>query len=122
MKKGGFTEAVGKALKALPAEFRERMKDVAVVVRDRPSKKELRESEVADGDTLLGLFQGTSTTEKSVWDAPEDVDRIILFREPLEEMCATRAELEKEIRKTVIHEVGHFLGMEEEELERLGYE
>ena len=122
MKKGGFTEAVGKALKALPAEFRERMKDVAVVVRDRPSKKELRESEVADGDTLLGLFQGTSTTEKSVWDAPEDVDRIILFREPLEEMCANRAELEKEIRKTVIHEVGHFLGMEEEELERLGYE
>ena len=117
-----FTDAVAEALKMLPAEFRDRMKNVSVVVRDKPTTKELKDAGVAKGDTLLGLFIGTSLAEKSVFDAPRDVDRIILYRKPLEEMCATRAKLVKEIRKTVIHEVGHFLGMEEEELERLGYE
>lgn len=122
MTKDAFAEAVAEALKMLPNEFRKRMKDVSVVVRDQPTNKELKDAGVPKSDTLLGLFVGTSLAEKSVFDAPQDVDRIILYRKPLKEMCATRAKLVKEIRKTVIHEVGHFLGMEEEELERLGYE
>jgi len=122
VKTAGFDQAVADALRALPAEFRERLKEVAVVVQDKPTKKELREANVSKGDTLLGLFVGINLKEKSVFDAPRDVNRIILYRQPLEEMCTTRKELLKEIRKTVIHEVGHFLGMEEEELERLGYE
>jgi predicted Zn-dependent protease with MMP-like domain len=117
-----FAVVVAEALKTLPPRVRDRMKDVSVVVRNKPTQKELKEAGVPKGDTLLGLFVGTSLADKSVFDAPRDVDRIILYRKPLEEMCATRAKLVKEIRKTVIHEVGHFLGMEEEELERLGYE
>ena len=117
-----FAIAVKEALAKLPPWVRKRMKNVAVTIQDRPTPKELKAAGVPKGDTLLGLFMGTSLTDKSVFDAPRDVDRIILYRKPLEEMCATRAKLVKEIRKTVIHEVGHFLGMEEEELERLGYE
>ena len=117
-----FALAVKDALAKLPPWVRQRMKNVSVAVQDQPTTKELRAAGVPKGDTLLGLFVGTSLANKSVFDTPQDVDRIILYRKPLEESCANHAELVKEIRKTVIHEVGHFLGMEEEELERLGYQ
>jgi predicted Zn-dependent protease with MMP-like domain len=73
-------------------------------------------------EPLLGVFQGVSLLERSVFDPPLYPDTIILFQRPLEEMCETVEELEEEIEVTVVHEVAHYLGMTEERLAELGYE
>jgi predicted Zn-dependent protease with MMP-like domain len=93
-----------------------------ISVRKRPSRNLLREMGVPRGETLLGLFQGVSLIERSVFSPPLYPDTILLFQEPLEEMCETLEELERQIGVTVVHEVAHFLGMDEERLEELGYD
>lgn len=81
----------------------------------------LRELGVGMRDCPLGLFQGVPLTERSATIPPLYPDMIYLFQEPLEQMCATREELEEEIEVTVVHEVAHFVGMTEERLAELGY-
>ena len=71
---------------------------------------------------LLGLFQGVPLIERSVTSPPLFPDTIFLFQEPLEEMCETIEELEEQIEITVVHEVAHYIGMDEERLAELGYE
>ncbi len=122
MKRDTFSRTVDEALGGLPAPIRKRIEGVPVIVRNRPSRKDLRDADIPPDELLLGLFQGSSLRDRTTWDAPGEMERIILFRAPLEESCATRDELMREIRKTVLHEVGHFLGMREEDLARLGFE
>jgi predicted Zn-dependent protease with MMP-like domain len=73
-------------------------------------------------DPPLGLYQGASLMERSVFAPPLYPDTIFIFQEPLEQMCGTIEELEEEIEITVVHEIAHFLGMGEERLAELGYE
>ena len=122
MKQEDFARVVDEALKGLPPKVRARVTEIPVVIKDRPTAREIRDADLPPGDALLGLFSGTSLRDKTTWGEPGGMDRIILYRKPLEETCASRKELILEIQKTVIHEVGHFLGMEEEDLERLGYD
>jgi predicted Zn-dependent protease with MMP-like domain len=70
----------------------------------------------------LGLYEGASLLERSVLDPPLYPDTIFIFQEPLEKMCSTREELEREIAITVIHEVAHYLGIDEIRLAELGYD
>ena len=76
-----------------------------------------------DDDTLLGFYEGVPITERS--DLAEFggpiADTIYIYQEPLEKMCATRAELEEEIRRTIVHEVAHHFGFDEDEIDRLGF-
>ena len=72
-------------------------------------------------EPLLGLFEGASLAERSFFSPPTQPDTIYIFQDPLEEMCRTMAELEREIEITVVHEVAHFLGIGEERLQELGY-
>ncbi|MBU1902502.1 MAG: metallopeptidase family protein, partial [Proteobacteria bacterium] len=72
-------------------------------------------------EPLLGLYQGVSLMDRSVVDPPLFPDTIFLFQEPLEEMCETIEELEEEIEITVVHEIAHALGIDEERLAELGY-
>ena len=117
-----FDKAVRRAYNRIPAEIRERMDSVALVIRKRPSPEMLEEMGYPPDEPLLGLYQGASLGEHSFF-APPPVhpDTIFIFQEPLEEMCRNLAELEWEIEITVVHEVAHFLGISEERLEELGY-
>jgi predicted Zn-dependent protease with MMP-like domain len=117
-----FDRIVKKAIKRLPMEIRSHLNNLVISVRKRPSKEMLREMEIEGDDDLLGLFQGVPLVERSVTSPPLFPDTILLFQEPLEQMCATVEELEEEIEITVVHEVAHFIGMDEDRLAELGYE
>jgi predicted Zn-dependent protease with MMP-like domain len=118
-----FDRAVHRAYKRIPAEIRNRMENVVLTVKKRPTPAMLEELGYPPDEPLLGLYWGNSLQEHSFFDLPRlHPDTIYIFQEPLEEMCETVAELEREIEITVVHEVAHFLGIEEERLEELGYD
>jgi len=116
MSRDGFAALAEQALAELPEDLREQLRDVAVVVEDRPSA-----ALVEDGvdPRLLGLFDGLPYPDKGSGVA-RGPDRIVLFQRNLEAFCRDTQEIEREIRTTVIHEAGHFFGMDEEELARRG--
>ncbi|MGE5189996.1 MAG: metallopeptidase family protein [Gemmatimonadota bacterium] len=122
MKRGHFERALREALDELPELFRGALKNVAVVVEDRPPAWLLDELGIPEGDTLYGFYHGVPLPERSVSDPGSLPDKISVYREPLEEDFPDRAELVREIRMTLLHEIGHYFGMGEEELARLGYE
>ncbi len=117
-----FDRAVRRAYNRIPAEIRERMDNVVLTVKKRPTPEMLEEMGYPPDEPLLGLYWGESLREQSFFNTPSPYpDTIFIFQEPLEEMCETVAELEREIEITVVHEVAHFLGIDEEQLEALGY-
>ncbi|MBN1615254.1 MAG: metallopeptidase family protein [Deltaproteobacteria bacterium] len=116
-----FDRAVRRAVGRIPKEIRNHLENVVITVRRRPSRQMLDEMGVPRGETLLGLYQGDSLRDRSFFSPPPFPDTIFIFQEPLEEMCDTLEELEREIEITVVHEVAHFLGIEEDRLEELGY-
>jgi predicted Zn-dependent protease with MMP-like domain len=117
-----FDRAVQRAYNRIPAEIRDRMENVVIAVKARPSRQLLREMGYPPGEPLLGVYEGASLAEHSFFALPPlEPDTITIFQEPLEEMCDNIPELEREIEVTVVHEVAHFLGMSEERLEELGY-
>lgn len=113
-----FEKLVIEALKGLPREFKRRMKNVGIVIEDQPSRQLLRQMGLQPPDTLLGLYQGVPLDERGSWYGGVLPDKITLFQRPLEEASRSLEELKKNIRETVIHEIGHHFGLEEEELEK----
>jgi len=117
-----FDRAVRRAFNRIPAEIRERMDNVVLTVKKRPTREMVEEMGYPPDEPLLGLYEGASLQEHSFFAPPPlHPDTIFIFQEPLEEMCESLAELEREIEITVVHEVAHFLGIDEARLEELGY-
>jgi len=116
-----FDRAVERALSRIPDEIAVHLENVLVTVQRRPSPELLEDMGVPSGETLLGLYQGVPLDERSVMDLPSPPDTIFIFQEPLEEMCESGRELEREIEITVVHEIAHHLGIEEDRLIELGY-
>jgi len=102
-----FERLVLRALATLPEEFRLRLENVAVVIEDEPP---------ANMPDTMGLYEGVPLIERSLADMTLP-DRITLFKGPIERACRTEEELEAEVKLTVLHEVGHFFGLEEAQLE-----
>ncbi len=115
-------KVVAQVLDRLPRQFRERLRNVEFVVEQRPSAELLR-SEGLDPrvDTLYGLYQGVPLPDRSSLDPPLLPDKISIFAEPLLRDFTDPEELREEIRLTVLHEIAHYFGMDEEEVEDLGY-
>lgn len=116
-----FDRIVQKAIERIPLEIRQYLENIVISVRKRPSKKMLDEMGLPPDEPLLGVYTGVSLPERSATSPPLFPDSIILFQEPLEEMCGTLEELEEEIEITVVHEIAHFVGISDERLEELGY-
>ena len=117
-----FDRALREALSELPPMFHDALANVAVVVEEWPTKELLDELEIPPDDTLYGFYHGVPLPERSVQDSGLLPDVISLYRGPLVEDFPDRGELCRQIRITVLHEIGHYFGMDEEELSRLGYE
>ena len=115
-------KVVAQVLDRLPRQFREQLRNVEFVVERRPSAKLLR-SEGLDPrmDTLYGLYQGVPLPDRSSLEPPLLPDKISIFAEPLLRDFTDPEELREEIRLTVLHEIAHYFGMDEEEVEDLGY-
>lgn len=116
-----FGELVERALDELPEQFAELLEEVPVEVRDRPTPAQLKQLGLSRGELLLGLYQGRPRTERSVEDSGRLPDVIYIFQEPIESVSAGEEELVQQVRKTVLHEIGHHFGMDEEDLDELGY-
>jgi predicted Zn-dependent protease with MMP-like domain len=116
-----FETMVRRVMRRLPDPVQRHLNEVIITVQRRPSRKLLREMEVPKGETLLGYYSGANRLERSTQDLVQYPDIVYLFQEPLMGMCRTRAELEQEIADTIIHEIAHYLGIEEGRLEELGY-
>lgn len=117
MKRAEFEQLVAEALELLPDEFAAELDNVAVVVEDEPQAEDLEAAglEPEEGDELFGLYQGIPLTERDSFYAGLP-DRIAIYRLPILRACRGRAEVIREIRDTVIHELGHHFGMEEEQM------
>lgn len=113
-----FEDAVNAALAGIPANLAKAMDNVAVFIEDTyiPDPHEDPEA------VLLGLYEGVPLTERdSWWDAGSLPDRITIFREPILELCGSRAEVVHEVKVTVIHEVAHHFGIDDQRLHDLGW-
>lgn len=115
-----FEALAREALENLPEEFKKRLEDLAFIVKDEPDKAELRAVGMRSG-TLYGLFQGIPLPQAGFMAVKGLPDRIVLYQRPLERDFRTREELAEQIRRTVLHEVGHYFGFSEKDLRRLGY-
>jgi predicted Zn-dependent protease with MMP-like domain len=114
-----FERLVERALAGIPAPFRDALAEVAIVVDDEPTADQRRENGLADDEMLYGLYEGVPRTEYGA-DWAGVPNRITLFRLPLEEDFADPAELADEVRITVIHELAHHLGIDDDRLDELG--
>ena len=114
MKRGHFIKVVEEALDSIPPEFRKRIRNVAVLVEDMPPNQPSSQS--GQRRLLLGLFHGVPTTKKSIFDLPMGPDHIVLYQKNIEAVCSDEAEIHHQIRQTLIHELGHYFGMTEEQL------
>jgi predicted Zn-dependent protease with MMP-like domain len=115
MKREDFIKVVEETLDSLPRQFRSRIRNVAVLVEDippnQPSVQPGRQSRL-----LLGLFHSVPKTKKSTFDLPTGPDHIVLYQKNIEAVCSNEAEVREQIRLTCIHELGHYFGLDENQL------
>ena len=112
MERAGFEDLVNQALDDIPEELAQLISNVVVLVEDDPPP---------DDPTLLGLYDGVALTERYGDYGMELPDRIFVFRGPLLDMCDTEEQLVDEVRITVVHEVAHHFGIDDDRLHDLGY-
>ena len=112
-----FERLVTEAIALIPKRFRRDIKNVALVVEDEPSAALLDEMEIEPPDSLYGLYQGTPLTERTWGWGNTLPDRITLYQKPIEEDCDDENEVRAVIGETLIHEVGHYFGLSEEEIQ-----
>ncbi len=119
-----FERLVAAALRGLPVRFRQFLEkeNVAVVVERRPSRSQLLNLGMnPDVETLFGLYEGVPRTERTASYNMALPDKITIFQDPLEEEFPGQAALKEQVRRTVLHEVAHFFGIDDDELDRMGW-
>ena len=121
LSKAQFAKLVERALAELPEPFAQHLEEVAIEIRDRPTPKQLAELGLKDDELLLGLYHGRPRTERSVLDGAAMPDVIFIFQEDVELVSDSEQQLVEEVRTTVLHEIGHHFGMDEDDLDELGY-
>jgi predicted Zn-dependent protease with MMP-like domain len=119
--KARFNELVEAALEELPEQFAKFIEEVPVEVRDQPDESQLRQARVSRGGLLLGLYVGHPRTVRSVEDSGILPDVIYIFQQPIETVCNSEEQLIGQVRVTILHEIGHHFGLDEDDLDRLGY-
>lgn len=119
MTRSQFEQHVAEALKTIPKRFRDAMQNLAIVIEDEPDDELLDEMEAGPDDTLFGLYTGVPLTERQWAQGPALPDRILLFQGPHEREAEDEDDLIASIGETLIHEIGHYFGLSEEEIEHI---
>lgn len=112
-----FTLLVEDALRDIPRRFRDAVQNVAVIVEDAPSAALRDEMELEEDDLLFGLYQGIPLSERGASYGNALPDRISIYQNPIEEACEDEEDIRACVAETLIHELGHYFGMTEEEIE-----
>ena len=114
-----FRALVDEALTLIPPEFRDAMHNIAIVIEDEPTLEQLDEVGIEPPDTMFGLYEGTPLTERQWSNEVPLPDKITLFQFPIEDACDTHDDVVVEIGETLIHEIGHYFGLSEDEIEEI---
>ena len=117
-----FARLIRHAIDLLPEQFRGHMQNVGIDIEPLPDRETCREMELESPYHLFGLYRGVPLTERNVDYPPMLPDRIVIYQRSIESACATEADAVGQIRTTVLHEIGHFFGLDEDDLEDLGYQ
>ena len=112
-----FQQLVDEALASIPVDFRRAMQNIAIVIEDVPTALQLEEVGIEPPDSLLGLYEGTPLTERQWAHGNVLPDKITLFRRVIEDDCESEEDVVVAIGETLIHEIGHYFGLSEEEIE-----
>lgn len=124
MRREEFEALVEEALASLPDEFLNALENIEVIVEDRPTAEELERVGISPQSrrTLLGLYHGVPLTERGVWYAGVEPDLITIYQQPIEMVAGQDADaIRSQVRTTVLHEVAHYFGIDDERLEELGW-
>ena len=113
MRRAEFERLVARALDDLPPRFAERLRNIAVLVEARPSREIAREL----GGDILGLYQGATELEQSPMAPFELPEVVVIYQKNIEAVCRSDEEIVEEVRKTVIHEIGHHFGLSDEQMD-----
>lgn len=120
MERAEFIRVVRRALRDVPPPFRERLREIDIVVKRRPSPGDLADAGLPRGESMYGFYRGVPLTERDSGYNLVPPDVIDVYQEPLEEDFPDVEELMREIRATVLHELAHFFGIDDDRLEELG--
>ncbi len=115
-----FERLVARAIDGLPQEFAGKLDNVEFVIEDYPRPQDYEGRAIAPGSLLLGVYQGVPRTRRSPFDSGMLPDQITIFQGNVERACRTRREIVECVRRTVVHEIGHHLGISEQRLRELG--
>lgn len=116
MDRHAFEKLVADAIRLIPARFRREMENLALVVEDEPDAALLEEMGIAPPDSLYGLYQGIPLPERHWAEGNRLPDRITIFQRPIEQDAEDDEDARDMIAETLIHEVGHYFGLSEEEI------
>lgn len=122
MARDTFDRVVREVLTTLPPDLTKALDTVQIVVKEAPTREDLERAGLGPDDDLYGFFDGVSLPEKSATYPDPFPDRVVLYRRALTEDFPDPSDLKREIRVTLIHELGHFFGMDEDEIAQRGYE
>lgn len=114
-----FERLVEEALDTIPAELADIIQNVEFVIEDAPAAGLLRHMGVPEGGTLLGLYQGVPVTRRGFYYGNVLPDRVVLYRLPILGQCKREDDVPGLVREVVIHEVGHYFGLDDRQLARL---
>ncbi len=119
LERGHFERLVADALRQIPRRFRDEMTNLALVIENEPDPETLAEMGIEPPDSLYGLYQGTPLPERAWAQGNNLPDRITLYQRPIEEDCEDLQEIRDVVGETLIHEIGHYFGLSEEEIEAI---
>jgi predicted Zn-dependent protease with MMP-like domain len=114
-----FEWLVARAVADLPDEFQERMDNIDVVVQDEPTSRQLADAGLKRGETLLGLYEGVPLTRRSRSYGMVPPDKITIFQKPIEAICRSDSEIQREVQRVVKHEIAHHFGIGDARLRQL---
>ena len=114
-----FEDVVERALRGLPRVFRDKLRNIAVVVEDWADDETLEEMEIEPPDTLYGLYRGIDLTQRDSSYGNVLPDTVTIYQGPIEEDCEDEEEMVEVIRDTVVHEIGHYFGLDDETMHRI---
>jgi len=119
VRRAEFERVVKEALDGLPETFRDRISNLAVVVEDTASADLLAQLGLEHPHELLGLYQGVSLDRRGFYYGNVLPDRISLYKKPIEAQCRSRQEMIRLIQEVVLHELGHYFGLDDQALEKI---
>jgi predicted Zn-dependent protease with MMP-like domain len=114
-----FEGLVAEAISSLPENFKEKMENIAIAIEDLPSQELLIEMKIKSPYSLLGLYRGVSYPRRGIWYRNVLPDKIIIFKKPIEVRCRNREDIKESVRRVVIHEIGHYFGLNEADLRKI---